>query len=143
MPSLRLKGQEVSVQLIKDNLVQADITDVRSFDVSIQMETMSEGYLGELTDRRDDVFRGCSGTIAFHIENTAAFDLFQSIVDRAKRRVPGTQINVKGALRFPNGQQKLIVVNDVYFGEIPFNVGGRTDYVEFSLPFEAADIRFL
>ena len=36
-----------------------------------------------------------------------------------------------------------IVINDLYFGSVPFNVASRTDYVTYSLSFEAGEGKFI
>lgn len=143
MPSYRLRGQEVSVQVVKDGALLADITDVRSFSVEFQIEVMSEGYVGEFTDRRDDIFKGITGEIEFHIENGGPFDLVNSIVQRAQRRTPGTQFNVQSTIRLANGQRKRLVINDLYFGAVPFDVSSRSDYVTYKLSFEAGEGKFI
>ena len=87
MPSYRVRGQEVSVQVVQNGKIVAELTDVKSFDVEFQMDVMKEGYLGEFTDRRDDMFKGISGKIEFHIENNAPFDFINAIVQRSQSRV--------------------------------------------------------
>lgn len=143
MPSYRLRGQEVSVQVVKDGALLADITDVKSFEVEFQLEVMSEGYVGEFTDRRDDIFKGITGKIELHIENGAPFDLINEIVLRAQRRVAAAQFNVQSTVSLANGQRKRLIINDLFFGSVPFNVASRTDYVTYSLSFEAGEGKFI
>jgi len=143
MPSYRVRGQEVSVQVVQNGKIVAELTDVKSFDVEFQMDVMKEGYLGEFTDRRDDMFKGISGKIEFHIENTAPFDFINAIVQRSQSRVKGTQFNVQSTINLPNGQVKRLLVNDIFFSNVPVNVSGRSDYVTYSLPYEAAEGKFL
>lgn len=143
MPSYRVRGQEVSVQVVQNGKIVAELTDVKSFDVEFQMDVMKEGYLGEFTDRRDDMFKGISGKIEFHIENNAPFDFINAVVQRSQSRVKGTQFNVQSTINLPNGQVKRLLVNDIFFSNIPVNVSGRSDYVVYSLPYEAAEGKFL
>jgi len=143
MPSYRVRGQEVSVQVVQDGKIVAELNDVKSFDVEFQMDVMTEGYLGEFTDRRDDMFKGISGKIEFHIENNAPFDFINAVVQRSQSRVKGTQFNVQSTVNLPNGQVKRLLVNDIFFSSIPVNVSGRSDYVTYSLPYEAAEGKFL
>ena len=143
MSDARLKGQETEVMLIMNGQVQNTVTDVRSFEMGVQMEIIKEGYLGEKTDRRDDVFRGTRGRMELHYENKDVFDVIQAIVDRATRQSPGTKINVKTTLNFPNGQRKLVMLQDVYFGEIPLNFASRSDYGTVGLEFESANFKFI
>lgn len=143
MPSYRVRGQEVSVQVVQNGKIVAELTDVKSFDVEFQMDVMKEGYLGEFTDRRDDMFKGISGKIEFHIENNAPFDFINAIVQRSQSRVKGMQFNVQSTINLPNGQVKRLLVNDIFFSNVPVNVSGRSDYVTYSLPYEAAEGKFL
>lgn len=143
MADQRIKGQETEVLLVVDGVVQDTVTDVRSFEVASKMEIKEEGYLGEKTNRYDDVFNGIRGRIEFHFENSDVFDLIKSVVDRAKRRTPGTQINIKTTLNFPNGDRPRVLVSDCYFGEMPISFGGRADYGTFGLDFAASDYSVL
>jgi hypothetical protein len=143
MPSYRVRGQEVSVQVVQNGKIVAELTDVKSFAVEFQLDVMTEGYLGEFTDRRDDMFKGVSGKIEFHVENNAPFDFINAIVQRSQSRVKGTQFNVQSTINLPNGQVKRLLVNDIFFSSIPVNVGSRSDYVTYSLPYEAAEGKFL
>lgn len=143
MAQQRIKGQEVEVRLIVNNRLKDTITDVRSFEVAMQLEILKEGYLGETTDRRDEVFRGVRGRMELHFENQDILTLAQQIVDRARRRQPGTQINVKAALAFPSGVRKIVLIENCFFGEIPISAGSRSDFLTVSLEFEAEALRFI
>lgn len=139
MADQRIKGQEIEILLIVGGVVQDTITDIRSFEVAAKLAMTEEGYLGEKTNRYDEVFNGMRGRIELHFENKDVFDLLTSIVDRAKRRTPGTKINVKATLNFPNGDRPRFLISDVSFGEIPFNFAGRSEYGTMGLEFQAED----
>jgi len=141
MASQRLKGQEVSIEIIKDSRPLDTISTIRSFDFSYQLETKSEGYLGETTDRKDSVFRGIKGRMEIHTNNKDIFNLIQSAVDKARRRSSGVRINIKCALQYPNGDRVRVTIPDVEFGEFPVKVGSRSDYVSIDLDFEASEAR--
>ena len=126
-----------------DNEVQDTITDIRSFEMNIQLAILTEGYLGETTMRRDEVFNGVTGRVELHFENESIFTLFQTIVDRARRREPGRKIYAKTSVRFPNGQNKVIMISNIFFGEIPMNFPGRAEYATVSLSFEAEDYQII
>lgn len=136
--SQRIKGQEVSVLLIVDGEVMDTITDVRSFSVTLLIDTLSEGYLGETTERQDEIFKGVEGDISFHFENQDVFNLFAKIVDRAQRRTPGVRVNIKATMNFPNGDSPMWIIYDVAFGNLATKFGSRADYGEITLPFKAA-----
>lgn len=135
----RIKGQEVELLLSVNNVPLTSTTDIRSFEVTFQQEIMSEGYLGETTNRKDAIFNGISGSMELHIENRDFFNLFTAIVDKARRRTPGTRINLKATLNFPNGDRPRLFVPDLEFGELPLNFGSRSDYGTINLTFEASE----
>lgn len=135
----RIKGQEVQAILIVDGQPQATITAIKSFEMAYQLEIKKEGYLGETTDRRDSIFNGISGSMEAHLETKDVFTLFQSIVDKARRRTPGTTINVKATLNFPNGDRVRVIIPNCEFGELPVNFGSRADYGTTTFTFEATE----
>lgn len=139
MSDQRIKGQEVEVLISVGNVPQTTITDIRSFELTFQLEKKSEGYLGETSNRKDEVFNGIQGKIELHYENEDVLNLVKAIVDRAQRRTPGTKINIKATLNFPNGDRPRILLSDVSFGEIPMSFGSRTDYGTMSLDFEGTE----
>ena len=143
MSSNRIKGQEVEILLVVDGQIQDTITDVRSFEVAAKLETKEEAYLGEKTNRYDEIFNGVRGRLELHFETASVFDLMKSIIDRAKRRTPGTQINIKATLNFPNGDKSRVLISDAFFGEIPIGFGSRSDYGTFGLDFQASDLAVL
>jgi hypothetical protein len=129
--------------MVVDGQPQDTITDVRSFEVAVQLELLREGYLGETTDRRDEIFRGIRGRMTLHVENQTFLNFMASVVNRARRREPGTQINIKATLNFPNGDRPRVQMNNVFFGEQPFVFGSRSDYGELTLEFEGSDFEFI
>lgn len=143
MSDQRIKGQEVSLMLIVGGEVQSTITDFRHFEVEFQTEIQKEGYLGETTDRRDEIFHGVRGKMELHYENQDVLKLTQAIIDRAQRRQPGLQINLRATLNFPNGQNPKVSIPNIYFGPQPYNFASRSDYGTLALDFEAASARII
>lgn len=134
----RIKGQEVEVLILADGAPRASLFAIRSFEITLQHEIMSEGYLGETTNRRDAIFNGISGRMEAHVDSKEFLDFFFEVVNKARRRTPGTKINIKASLNFPNGDRPRILIPDVEFGALPLNFGSRSDYGSVSLDFEAA-----
>lgn len=135
----RIKGQEVQVLLVQNGVPLDSITAIRDFEFNYQLEIKSEGYLGETANRKDTVYNGIAGKMSMHFESKSVFTLFQSIVDTARRRTPGTKINIKATLAFPNGDRVRVIIPDAQFGEIPVSFGGRTEYGMASLTYEAVE----
>ncbi len=139
----RIRGQEVELLLVVNGAPKSNITTVRSFEVTLQTEIASEGYLGETTERKDSIFKGVAGKIEMHFDNQEVLKVFQTVVDKARRRTPGTKINIKATLNFDNGQRPRVLIPDVEFGPMPLNFGSRTDYGTASLDFEASDMQIM
>lgn len=143
MAEQRIKGQEVEVRIVRGGEELTTITDVRSFEMAAQLELLTEGYLGETSDRRDEVYRGYRGGMELHFENRDLLDLTRSIIDRARRQDPDLRINIRATLQFPAGQRVRLQLNDCFFGEIPMSFGSRADYGAVSLSFEGTDFRVI
>lgn len=142
---LRLKGQEVAVRIVKDNVLLQTLTDIRSLEVTPQFEILSEGYLGETTTRRDEVFTGCTGRIELHFENGDILDLINDIINRARRREPGVKVNIFAAFNFPEPgtPRRLVQIMDCFFGPVPIGFGSRTEFGTVTLEFESSTVQFL
>jgi hypothetical protein len=141
----RLRGQEVTARIAVGNEVQAAITAIRDLSIQIDMEQLSEGYLGETTDRKDDIVSGASGSFTVDVEDQTHFLLIDTIKQRAQRRIPvnETRINLTARFTLPNGQTPRALVRDMKFGPLPLNVGSRRDYVNTSFDFVSEDVRFI
>jgi len=136
----RIKGQEVSLSVIIDGRALEAAADFRSFEVAPKLDKKEEGYLGETTNRYDEIFNGVRGRAELHFESQEIFTLMQAVIDRATRRTPGVQVNIKATLQFPNGQRLRVALRDVVFGEMPINFGSRADYGAMTLDFECSNI---
>lgn len=139
----RIKGQEVELLIVTNGVPTTSLTDIRSFTVTPRFELKEEGYLGETSMRFDEIFNGVSFDMELHFEDDGIFDFIQTIKDRAERRVPGTTINVKATLNFPNGQRPRILLKNCFFGETPIGFGSRSDYGTFKLDGRCTDIAVL
>ena len=135
----RLKGQEVEIGVMQDSVVLRSVTAIKSADLNWELEQLEEGYLGETTMRYDTIYNGVSGSMEFHCDNFAIFELIKKILDRARRREPGLSLTIKFRATLDDGTQALIAVPDPSWGQIPMSVGGRKDFVSFKLDFKASD----
>jgi hypothetical protein len=139
MPQARILGQNIVMEVIEGGVPVFAIDSVRSGEVTFQLETLTEGYLGESTDRKDEIFRGVSGRLELHFGTAELLQFAVRLIERAAKREPGVRINVKMTLQFPNGERARILVRNVFFGNIPVGFGSRTDYGSVSLDFESGD----
>ncbi len=128
--SIPLKGQEVVVTIVADGQIQASITDVKSADFEFMLDLVTRSYLGQTSDRYDEVFKGFKVSLELNVETQEIFSLIALITDRAQRRNANSniQINIQAILNFPNGDRPKIYGQDLFFAAIPLNFGSRTDY---------------
>lgn len=141
MANPRLKGQEISILLIRDGETLDTLTDIRSFEMSFQLEQKDDGFLGETTNRKDSVFNGVTFQMEMHTSNNAVWKLAKDIIDKARRRVPGVKINIKGAFNYPDGTRVRLLIPDAEFGEIPISAGGRGEFITVRLSGSASEAR--
>jgi hypothetical protein len=139
VPSQRIKGQETTILIVQDGALQAELTDVRNFEFELQTEIKSQGYLGEKTNRKDEVYNGVKGSFELHLHSQDIFTFQNAILDRAKRNTPDTVFNISSVLNFPNGETPTVLFPDVKFGPIPLNVPERGDYINVKVQFECDD----
>ena len=143
MANNRIKGQSVEIQIVSGGVIQENLNDIQDFTINIQTELLNEGYLGETTNRKDEIFNGVSGSMSLHFEGQSILFFAKSIVDRATRQTPGLEINIKATLNFPDGTTPTVVIQDAFFGEIPLSFASRSDYGQVSLSFEASNFKFI
>lgn len=139
----RVKGQEVEIVVLIDGEPQSNFGFAQSIDFTFMTERKQEGYLGETTDRFDTVFKGVEGKTSHHFDSPVVFNIIRDIINKARRREPGTQFNLRATLAFPSGQKARIVFRDVEFGALPISFGSRTDYGKFSLDFACSEAQIL
>lgn len=139
--TLRVRGSEVQVRLTRNGALERSLTAVKSFTFTARFDLKAEGYLGESNDRHDDQYKGCSGSLVFNPESQDAWTLIAFIRDRAARRSAQADhvINIKFVTSLPDGTRPSITIADVKFEDIPLSAGGRDQYVEKTLSFQADD----
>lgn len=126
--ALRIKGQEISLLIVTNGQVEAELNDIRSLTITPRFDLLEENYLGETSTRYDEIFKGCSFDMELHYETQAVLTFIETIKARAQRRTPGTVVNIKTTLNFANGQRPKIILKDCFFADLPLGFAGRSDY---------------
>lgn len=139
----RIKGQETRIIATGPNGTITGLSDVVSFNYEPLMEILSQGLLGETTERKDDIFKGVRGKMEVQLETQDYLRFIQAVVDRSQRRTPGVVFNLQTTLNFPNGERPRVLFEDVFFGPQPVDISSREDYVTASLDFECSNLRVL
>jgi hypothetical protein len=138
-PAQRIKGQETSILWTQDSQLQATLTDIQNFNMELEFEIKSQGYLGEKTNRKDEIYNGTKFDMELNIHTQDFFKFRQAIKDRAQRNTPDVQFNITTVLQFPNGQTPVTRLPDCFFGPNPMTISSRGDYVKIKLTGEVGD----
>jgi hypothetical protein len=141
---LRVKGQETQITVSGPNGVEVGLDAISSFEAEIQQEILSEGFLGEVAERKDEIFRGCTGNLEAQIATADYLRFVARVNDRATRRSPATEVwNITTTLNLPGGQRARVQFRDVAFGSLPLNIGGRDEYVTVGFDWECSSFRIV
>jgi len=138
MAQQRLRGQEVTILVTRGGVLEESL-HVRNFTFEMKSNTTEEGYLGEKTNRTDDIYNGCGGDLELHTSTASWLAFARAVVDRQKRNTPDVIFNIAGVLAYPNGETPTLIARDVKFGNIPFNAASRGDFVTIKLTWMADD----
>lgn len=141
MAAQRIKGQEVAVLITRAGALEDTLTNIQNFNVELDFEIKKQGYLGEPTDRRDEVYNGVKFDLELHLHRSAWFTFVKALIDRAKRNTPDVVFNISGVFNFPSGETVTMLLPDVMFGPVPHNVSARGDYVKVKLQGECQDFQ--
>ncbi len=136
--SQRIKGQEISIIIVNDNVVETELTDFQDFNSETMLEIISKGYLGMKTELKDSIYKGDKGDFTFHVHSDDVFRYEQAIKDKARRDTPDTVFNISQVFNFPNGQTVTVLYPDVSFGAISKNTSERASYYEVKQSFECS-----
>lgn len=137
MSTQRIKGQEVSINLVRDSVVEDTITAIQDFEVTDVLAVISKGYLGEKSERKDMIYKGVKFSLKVHLQKQDYFAFRLGVINIAQRVTPDSSVSIVGVLNFPSGETPDFVIPDAQFGEIPMNVPARDDYVTVTLQGEA------
>ena len=138
----RIKGQEVSILITRAGALENTLTDIQNFNVEMEFEVKSQGYLGEKTNRRDTIFNGTKFDMELNLHTQDYIPFLQAIHNKAQRLTPDVIFNITAVMSFPNGDTPEVLLNDVSFGANPMNIGSRGDYVKIKVQGEVEDIEF-
>lgn len=142
--SQRIRGDQTQIVVTIDGTPITTLADVKDFDITAKFELLEEGYLGESTDRYDEIFKGASFRMMIHYETEDPLTVFLAAVQgRAQQRTPGTLINIRSTLNFPGGDRPRVSLQDCHFGPMPFNFPARDQYGNMTIEGAASDIRVI
>lgn len=132
--TLRLKGQETQVRMLRNGSPTESTNAVSSFEMTDELEVLEENYLGRTATDYDDIYNGTTFTMDLHIENSAPFDLREQVISRAQRRGAdaAARFDIVFVNGLPDGVTKTMTLIDVKFGSIGTSNSARGDFVTMS-----------
>lgn len=130
----RITGQDIAVRIIRDGVLQNEITTIKSVNLVFEMARSEEDYIGETSMRYDSKFNGLAVKMELHSENKQGLLLLQAIVLKAQRRAGGAvRIDIACSLLWPNGDKLSLMAKDVAFADLPFGFDGRKEFGKIEL----------
>lgn len=130
----RITGQDIAVRIIRDGVLQNEITTIKSVNLVFEMARSEEDYIGETSMRYDSKFNGLAVKMELHSENKQGLLLIQAIVLKAQRRAGGAvRIDIACSLLWPNGDKTSLMAKDVAFADMPLGFDSRKDFGKIEL----------
>jgi hypothetical protein len=126
---LRIRGDEVQVVVTSGGELEMTLTAIRSFEITDNFTLISQGYLGEKSERKDFIFTGSSFNFEAHLSKREWFQFKQALRAKAQRQTPTVIFSISGIFTFPDGSQIAETLPNCSFGDVPQTVGSRNDYV--------------
>ena len=138
----RIKGEDVVVTFTGPSGPEDGLTDISNFEAEIQLDILKEGYIGETTDRRDDIFRGVTGSVDINMSSADYFRFLERVKDRAQNRgASDAQFEAQASFSFPNGERVRLSFENIFFANLPISVPDRASYVKSTISWECSDYR--
>jgi hypothetical protein len=138
MSDPRLKGQEISIRVIDDGVVDSTIDSVASFNDEAMLELKEDGFLGELVNRFDEIFNGFGGDMEIQLTKGNWIQLQLAIIERAQRKVLSRVFNVVRTDLFANGDTIIYTYSDVNWGPMTSTVASRADFAKVKMQFKCS-----
>lgn len=130
--SQRIRGQEATVQVIVDGNLQAgSFTKVMNFNLTPRQDLQETPFLGEVEDDLDIMHHGYDFDFEIHHQDSKAYAVLQTIVERERDHLAHPNINVVVTIAYRSlTEPALTFVLEKCFMKVDnYNFGGRKEYV--------------
>jgi len=136
-----IKGQETRVDIISALMgVEPGLSGtVTSADFQDDIEGLSEGFLGGLTEKKDNIFTGVSGNIEALARSADVMGMKDRIKLAAQNRLPGEKFDLVLTFTFELGGTRRILISDAKISNFAITNASRKDYVKFKFDYAADD----
>lgn len=139
--ALRIKGQEVTIRVTQAGVFLDQLNRITSFDFAAKMELKEEGFLGETTNRYDEIYNGCSFSFEVELNSDAALTWQKAVESKARNITPDVLFSISAILSFPDGTSKALLIPDAHFGEFGTNIASRGDYMKLKVTGGASEYK--
>lgn len=126
----RIKGQEVSIRVVNNGVLVASLDSISSFNEEMKSEIKEDGFLGESTNRFDDIHNGYGGDFEFQFRRSDWTDFQLAVQARQERRTPDVVFNVVRTDLYPDGTSTVFTYIDAKWGSMTSGAGSRADFVK-------------
>lgn len=137
-PKNRIKGQEVTIIVSVDGEIREEISEVTKFSEEDVYEIISKGYLGQLSEEKDMIFKGTKGSIDLDISSQKLLAFRNLVREKAQRIKPDLEFTISIVLSFANGDTPTINYRGCAFGGFPLEIADRVQYVKCTINFECS-----
>lgn len=124
-----LQGQDAQVRVSRDGKLLACLRSVQSLEITLETQAQQLDHLGERAPRFEETFNGGSFRMSIRHTDSSYLTLMDSIQARAQHRTPGITFSIGCKLSYPNGSRVNVLIRDIAFDPINFNVAGRAEFV--------------
>lgn len=140
---LRLKGQEVQLRLTQGGILLRTLTAIESLTWTVMSDILRKAYLGETTERKDDIYKGTKVEFSFDTESKEPFVMVAKLRDRMQRRTAqaNAQINLVFVCNLADGTRPRITIPDLKFQDPALALQSRESYAGFRFQTEAEDFK--
>jgi hypothetical protein len=143
MPNM--KGQEIRIDAISatQGVEPAIAGVVKSGEIQWDIEGLSEGYLGALTEEKDNIFTGISGNLEMNLRTADVLSFVDRVKLASQLRTPGESFQLVFTYNFPLGGTRRVVLADVKISNPNVSSPSRKDYVNFKFDLASDDAQIL
>jgi hypothetical protein len=126
----RIKGQELSIRVVDNGNLVTSLDSISSFNEEMKSEIKEDGFLGENTNRFDDIHNGYGGDFEFQFRRADWVEFQLRVEARQTRKNPNIVFNVVRTDLYPDGSSTIFTYLDVKWGAMTSGVGSRGDFVK-------------
>jgi len=130
--SQRIRGQEATIQVIVDgDLKSGSFAKLTSFNLTPRTDLVETPFLGEVEDDLDIQHHGYDFDFELHQQDSKAYDLLQTIVEREQDRLihPSVNLVVTMAYRSVTEPARTFILEKCFMKLDSMGFGGRKDYI--------------